>query len=157
MKTSTYEVFLVPSQFSSIREAIGAIVCPTTIMISPGVYAEDLSLNGLPNVVISTTQFQRRGVVLTGAGVADSIIKIENTCLYLTGVELCSNGRARAIATRNSTVALQECVLAGNRVVGAKPSGAAMHCLQSSVRVQKSMIAGNQIEGAETGSGGGLY
>jgi hypothetical protein len=157
MKFSEHDVFLVPSQFPTIREAIAAIVCPTTIMISPGVYAEDLSLSGLPSVVISTTQFQRRGAVLTGAGIADSVLDIENTSVYLSGVEIRSNGRARGIAARKSTVALQECVLAGNRVVAAEATGAAMLCLHSSVRVQKSMIAGNQVEGVKTGSGGGLY
>jgi len=157
MSTPDCDVFLVPTQFSSIGEAIAAVVRPTTIMVTPAIYKEDLSLIRLPNVVISTTQFQRRGVILTGAGVADSIIDIENTSVYLSGLEIRSNGCARAIAARESSLALQECVLAGNRIVSDEACGAAMYCVASSVRVQKSMIAGNQIEGVKKGTGGALY
>lgn len=124
-------------------------------MINPGVYYEDLVFVSVPDVVISTTQFLRRGVVLVGAG-ADSVIAIEKSSVYLTGVEIRSNGCARAIAARESSVALQECVLAGNRTSEVDARGAAMMCVGSSVRVQKSMIAGNNLAG-EGASGGGLY
>ncbi len=149
------DVFLIPTQFPSIQQAIAAIVRPTTIMISSGVYHEDLSFVNVPDVVISTTQFLRRGVVLVGAG-AESVIAIEHCSVYLAGIEIRSNGRARAIAARQSSLALQECVLAGNRTRGVDPKGAAMMCVGSSVRVQKSMIAGNNLEGEGAG-GAGLF
>jgi len=154
-----HDVFLVPSQFSSIQEAICAIVRPSTIMVSPGVYSEDLFLVGTPSVVISTTRFGRRGVTLAGA-TADAVIHIKNTSVYLSGLEIRSNGRARAISAVDSSVALQECVLAGNRVDDAhtEGSGAGMLCIRSSVRVQKSMIAGNNAQASDSSaSGGGLH
>jgi hypothetical protein len=149
----------VPSQFSSIQEAIRAIVRPSTIMVSPGVYSEDLALVGTPGVVISTTRFGRRGVTLVGA-TADVVVQVENASVYLSGLEIRSNGRARAISAFESSVALQECVLAGNRVTDAhtEAEGAALLCIRSSVRVQKSMIAGNNAQASDrSASGGGLH
>jgi hypothetical protein len=154
-----HDVFLVPSQVSSIREAIGAIVRPSTIMVSPGVYSEDLSFIGTPGVVISTTRFGRRGVTLVGA-TADAVVHIENASVYLSGIEIRSNGRARAISAFDSSIALQECVLAGNRVddAHANGSGAGMMCVRSSVRVQKSMITGNNAQASvRSASGSGLH
>jgi hypothetical protein len=154
-----HDVFLVPSQFSSIQEAINAIVRPSTIMVSAGVYYEDLLLVGKPDVVISTTRFGRRGVTLVGA-TADDVVHIENTSVYLSGIEIRSNGRARAISTFGSSLALQECVLAGNRVsdAHARHGGAGLWCIQSSVRVQKSMIAGNNVQTSDqSANGGGLH
>jgi len=160
---SDHDVFLVPSQFSSIQEAIGAIVRPSTIMVSPGVYSEDLFLVGTPAVVISTTRFGRRGVTLVGA-TADAVVHVENASVYFSGVEIRSNGRARAISAFESSVALQECVLAGNRVndVHAEACGGGMMCIRSSIRVQKSMIAGNTAQASDrsadkSASGGGLH
>jgi len=153
------DIFLVPSQFSSIREAIGAIVRPSTIMVSPGIYSEDLYLVGIPGVVISTTRFGRRGVTIIGA-TADTVVRLENASVYLSGIEIRSNGRARAISAFESSVALQECVLAGNRVADddAELGGAGMMCIRSSVRVQKSMIVGNSVQGSmRSARGGGLH
>src|SRR6185503_13854160 len=73
-----HDVFLVPSQYSSIQEAIGAIVRPSTIMVSPGVYREDLHIVGKPGVVISTIRFGRRGVTLVGA-TAEAVVHVENS------------------------------------------------------------------------------
>jgi hypothetical protein len=156
MTTAQHDVFLVPQQFSTIREAIESIVRPSTIMLSPGVYAEDLVLVNTPEVVITTTHFLRRGVVLVGAA-AESVVNIENSSVYLASLEIRSNGRARGIAAVGSSIALQECVLAGNKVNSAEASGGAMSCVGSSVRVQKSIIAGNSIESAQRANGGGLY
>src|SRR5260370_21521835 len=98
-----HDVFLVPSQFSSIQEAICAIVRPSTIMVSPGVYSEDLFLVGTPSVVISTTRFGRRGVTLLGA-TADAVVPIKNTSVYLSGLELRSTGRAWPLSALISSV-----------------------------------------------------
>jgi nitrous oxidase accessory protein NosD len=155
MTTDQHDVFLVPQQFPTIREAIDAILRPSTIMVSPGVYAEDLVLVDTPEVVITTTHFLRRGVVLVGAA-AESVVHIENSSVYLAGLEIRSKGRARGIAAVNSAIALQECVLAGNKVNSAEASGGAMSCVGSSVRVQKSIIAGNSTESSHA-TGGGLY
>jgi hypothetical protein len=154
-----HDVFLVPSQFPTIREAIGAIVRPSTIMVSPGVYSEDLSIVGSPGVVISTTRFGRRGVTIIGS-TADTVIHIENASVYLSGIEIRSNGRARAISAADASIAFQECVLAGNRVSDADTErcGGGMSCVRSSVRVQKSMIAGNSAQASDArASGGGLH
>ena len=152
---STQDIFLVPLQFPSIQAAIDAIERPTTIMVSPGVYREDLRLAGKPDVVISSTRFGRRGVTLVGASAA-TVLHVESTSVYLSGIEIRSNGRAGAISAVDATIALQECVLAGNRTLESK--GAGMACVRSKVRVQKSMIAGNHAEAPSgSASGGGLH
>ena len=156
MSAATQDIFLVPQDFPTIRAAIAAIVRPSTIMLSPGIYAEDLLLANIPALTISSSDFIRRGVVLTGAA-ADSVVTVENTSVYLSGIEIRSHRRARAIAASDSSLALQECVLAGNRVAGLSAEGAALRCVGSSVRLQKSMIAGNLLEGAERSNGGGLH
>ena len=158
MTNPEHDVFLVPSQYPSIQEAIGAIVRPSTIMVSPGVYSEDLHLVGKPGVVISTTRFGRRGVTLVGA-TAEAVVHIENGSVYLSGVEIRSNGRARGISVFSSSIALQECVLAGHRVNDPYSGGcgAGMMCIRSSVRIQKSMIAGNTVQAGGEAGGGGLH
>src|SRR5690349_13932338 len=111
MSDAEHDVLLVPQQFSSISLALKSIVRPSTIMVSPGVYFEDLFLVQLPDVVISTTNFLRRGVIIVGAA-AKSVITIESASVYLTGLEIRSNSQARAISAINSSIALQECVIA---------------------------------------------
>jgi Right handed beta helix region len=150
----SHDVFLVPLQFSTLRAALDAVVRPTTIMISPGLYAEDLLIAGKPDVVISSVRFGRRGVTLTGDS-AETVLHVEGGSLYLSGIEIRSNGRARAIAAADASIALQECVLAGNRAHG---SGAGMLCARSSVRIQKSVISGNSVHAAEgSARGGGVH
>lgn len=158
MSITEQDVFLVPSQFSCISNAIDAVMRPSTIMVGPGVYREDLLLVDKPDIVINSTAFGRRGVILVG-DTLDSVITIENSRVYLSGLEIRSNNRARAIWAFQSSVSLQECVLAGNRVHGAatEARGAGMLCIGSSVRVQKSMIAGNTVEHVGCASGGGLH
>ena len=151
----------MPAQFSSIGEAIAAIVRPATIMVGPGVYHEDLALFDLPNVVISTTRFGQRGVTLAG-NKAPSVISIENSFLYLSGIEIRSHGRARALSALGSSIALQECILAGNTLKAGdshgEECGAGMRCVRSLVRVQKSIIAGNTVQASDgNASGGGLH
>jgi hypothetical protein len=60
----------------------------------------------------------------------------------------------------DSTLSLQECVVAGNRVSGAdEPSGAGMLCRRSSVHLQKSVISANTIACDSSGParGGGIF
>jgi hypothetical protein len=156
--SSEQDVFLVPTQFPSIQEAIKAVTRPTTIMVGPGVYEEDLLIAGKPAVVISTTRFGRRGVTITGAS-SQTVLRIESSSVYLSGIEIRSNGRACAISAIESSIALQECLLAGNRVIGeANASGAGMSCQRSKVRVQKSAIVGNSVHASGgNAEGAGLY
>lgn len=151
-----HDVLLVPAQYPTIGDAVRALRRPSTIMVSPGVYAEDVVLVDVPDVVISTTHFGRRGVVLVG-DVADSVVRAENSSVYLSGIEIRSNGRARAISATRTKMALQECVLAGNRVRGDDDllEGAGMWCVDSAVRIQKSMLIGNSIEAPKGEARGG--
>src|SRR5437660_4458719 len=120
-----HDVFLVPSQFPTVAEAIDAVVRPTTIMIEPGVYAEDLRIVGKEDLVIESTRLSRRGVTLAGKD-AMQVIAIEGSVVHLSGIEIRSNHRARGISANESSVSLQECVLAGNRAgrVSDQPFGA---------------------------------
>jgi hypothetical protein len=148
-----HDVFLVPSQMPTIQQALDAVVRPSTIVLSPGVYAEDLRIVAKENVVIQSAQFGRRGVTLTGRSAA-TVIEIERSAVYLSGIEIRSDQRARGIVALEASIALQECVIAGNRAADA---GAGMLCRASSVRVQKSTLATNSVHAATNGAGGGLH
>jgi hypothetical protein len=156
--TVGHDVFFVPSQFSTIQEAIDAVVRHATIMIIPGVYAEDVRVVGKEYLVIESTRLSRRGVTLVG-GDAASVIGIEGSVVHLSGIEIRSNRRARGISALDSSISLQECVLAGNGVGAGsdQPFGAGMLCRRSTVRIQKSTVAGNTIEHARVAAGGGLH
>jgi hypothetical protein len=158
MTNATHDVLLVPSQYPTIREAVDAVVRPATIMISPGVYAEDVRVVGKEYVVIQSTRLSRRGVTLAGGGAA-TVLEIEGSVVHLSGIEIRSDQRARGISAAGSSVSLQECVVAGNRVgTGSEqPFGAGMLCQDSNVRIQKSTIAGNTIEHAKNAAGGGAH
>jgi Right handed beta helix region len=158
MTNAVHDVFLVPSQYPTISEALDAVVRPGTIMISPGVYAEDVRVVGKEYVVIESARLSRRGVTLAGGGVA-TVLAIEGSVVHLSGIEIRSNQRARGISAVDSSLSLQECVVAGNRA-GAdsgEPFGAGMLCRNSNVRIQKSTIAGNTIEHANNAAGGGVH
>jgi parallel beta helix pectate lyase-like protein len=149
-----HDVFLVPSQFATIQSAIDAVTRPATIMISAGVYAEDLRVSGKHSLVIESTQLGRRGVTITGNAAA-SVIALETSSVYLSGIEIRSDQRARGISAVDSSISLQECVLAGNAV---QDDGAGMLCRRSTVRVQKSTVGGNTVRAGGSGAaGGGLY
>lgn len=156
MSAAEHAVLFVPSQYRTIMEAIDAVVGPSTIMISPGVYAEDLRVVGKESLVIESTRLSRRGVTFTGHQ-AESVLSIAGSVVHLSGIEIRSNHRARAIEAADSLVNLQECVLAGNTAAADRPFGAGMSCRSCRVKVQKSTIAGNVVEGAESGAGAGLH
>jgi hypothetical protein len=85
---------------------------------------------------------------------------VKDSTLHLSGIEVRSNGRFRGIAVDGSTVSLQECVVAGNRVGDASSEalGAGMLCRNSSLRIQKSTVASNTIDRQTSGgAGAGLY
>jgi hypothetical protein len=156
--TSPHGVFFVPSQFATIQEAVDAIVRPTTIMISPGLYAEDVFVGKKDYVVIESTRLSRRGVTLAGGGAA-TVLTLEGSVVHLSGIEIRSNHRARGISMVDSSLSLQECVLAGNGVGAGSdhPFGAGMLCRGSRVRIQKSTVAGNTLEHARVAAGAGLH
>src|SRR5258705_11888 len=106
-----HDVFLVPAQYPTIQHAIDAVSRASTIMVSPGVYAEDVRIVGKQSVVIESVRLGRRGVTV-----------------YLSGVEIRSDCRGRGISSIDSSIALQECVLASNQVAEncADASGAGM-------------------------------
>jgi Right handed beta helix region len=117
-----HDVFLVPLQFPTIQSAIDAVVRASTIMISPGQYAEEVVVRGKESVVIQSALFGRRGVTIGG-------IAIDSSAVWLSGLAV----RGRGISADAAAISLQECVVA---------NGAGMSCRGSSVRVQKSMIGG---------------
>jgi hypothetical protein len=154
-----HDVFLVPAQYPTIQHAIDAVSRASTIMVSPGVYAEDLRIVGKQSVVIESVRLGRRGVTVVGSA-AESVVSIESSAVYLNGIEIRSDSRGRGMSSVDSSIALQECVVAGNQVAEncADPSGAGMLGLRSSIRIQKSLVAGNVVHGGgRNAGGGGLY
>jgi hypothetical protein len=157
--SSDHQVLFVPAQFSTIQEAIDAITGPTTIMIEPGHYDESVRVVKIESLVIESTRLSRRGVTLAG-GRGESVVTVSDSTLYLSGIEVRSNARRRGIAVDGSSVSLQQCIVAGNRVGEASEEGfgAGMLCRRSTIRIQKSTVAGNTIDRKTTsGAGGGLY
>ena len=157
-----HDVFFVPEQFPTIQSAVDAAERPTTIMAAPGYYDESVIVTDKEYVVIQSARLTRRGVTLTG-GPGPGIFVVERSTLYLSGIEVRSDGRMRGIWASDSKLSLQDCVVAGNRIslhggatsADASPApgapsygntfGAGMFCRRSSVRVQKSAIIGNTI------------
>jgi len=157
------EIFFVPAQFPTIQAAVDAAAGPTTILVAPGAYDEGARVVDKEQMVIQSTRLTRRGVTLTG-GEGWGVFFVERSTLHLSGIEVRSNGRLRGIWVRDSTISLQDCVVAGNRTwtqPAADGVGAGMECRFSSVRLQKSTIAGNTVDcaagTASAAAGGGLY
>lgn len=153
----TPDIFLVPPQFPTIQAAVDAVVGPTTIVVWPGVWAECVVVDGKESLVIQSSRLTRRGVFVCGGAAGTAVFTVKGSTLSLSGLEVRSNGRMRGLLVNDSTLSLQDCVVAGNRT--ADETGAGMDCRGSSVRLQKSAIVGNTIdrEGASGAAGGGLF
>jgi hypothetical protein len=147
-----HDVFTVPGDFTTLQAAIAAIVRPTTILLAPGVYDGPFRVRAIEHVVIQSSAMSRRGVTLT-TGDAEAVLSIDGSAVYLSGIEIRSNQRTRGIASRDSKVSLQECVVAGNRTAR---SGAAILASHSSVHLQRSVFSGNTVDSDGDGSGGAL-
>src|SRR5258708_30665449 len=153
-----HDVFLVPSEFRTITEAIEAAVRPATIMISPGVYVEDLRVAGKPYLVLQSARFLRRGVTVVGVA-APSVLAIDGSQVHLSGIDIRSNARARGMSIVESHVSLQDCVVSGNHVGESfdQPFGAGIMGRSSTVRIQRSTVAGNTVQRNGPAGGGGLH
>lgn len=165
MSASSRRVFFVPSQFPTLQAAVDAAEGPVTIVVEPGAYDESLSVVDKPEVVIQSTHLSRRGVILCG-GSDPWVVRVGRAALALSGIEVRSDGRSRGIRVDDATLNLQECLVAGNSVVGESAAGerlagAGIAAWRSRVRVQKSTLACNRVEAStpEAGpaAGGGLY
>jgi hypothetical protein len=137
--TAAPAVFFVPSQFPSIQAAVDAVEGPSIIMAAPGYYDESVLIKDKEYVVLQSASMSRRGVTVTGsAGLA--VFVVERSTLHLSGIDVRSNGRLRGIRVTDSTLSLQECVVAGNRIPTQEDSdgcGAGMECRRSTARLQK--------------------
>jgi hypothetical protein len=155
-----HDIFFVPGEFRTIQEAVDAVVRPTTIMIEPGLYAEGVLVAAVEYLVIESTRLSRRGVVLAGSD-GEAVLSVRDSVLHLSGIEVRSNARLRGMIVEDSSVSLQECVVAGNRIGDGthEAFGAGMLCRRSVVRIQKSTVAGNTVDcpSAASAGGGGLY
>lgn len=160
------DVLLVPAQFPRIQAAVDAVERPSTIVVYPGVYSESILVKDTPEIVIQSARLSRRGVTLTGQE-PHGVLIIERSTVHLSGIEIRSKEQRRGIWVSDSTVSLQDCVIAGNRTLCTDPdgsdtsgeqslepnwrsaavaNGAAMYCVRSSVRVQKSSVIGNTVD-----------
>ena len=160
--TTTHEILLVPQQFPTVQAAVDAARGPTTIVVAPHLYAETVRVIDKPYVVIQSSQLSRRGVTISGQG-GSTVLCVERSTLHLSGIEIRSNARSRGIFVANSSISLQECVVAGNRARDGADElfGAGMLCRDSKVRIQKSTITGNVVNhcgaAAAIAGGGGLF
>jgi hypothetical protein len=159
--TTAHEILLVPQQFPTIQAALDAASGPATIVVAPELYVETLRIIDRPNVVIQSARLSRRGVTISGDG-GLAVLCVERSTLHLSGIEVRSNARSRGLLVVNSSISLQECVVAGNHVGEGsdEPFGAGMLCRGSRVRIQKSTIVGNVVNSgtaARTAGGAGLF
>jgi len=142
-----HDIFFVPAQFPTIQAAVDAIERATTIVVEPGDYDESVVVAGIGYVVIESVRLSRRGVTVAG-GEGCGVFQVDRSTLHLSGIEVRSNGQLRGIWISDSTVTLQDCIVAGNRTcAGDFPDGfgAGMECRSSTVRIQKTTIAGNTV------------
>jgi hypothetical protein len=157
---TAHEVLLVPQQFPTIQAALDAVRGAATIVVAPEVYSETLRIFDKPYVVMQSALLGRRGVTVSGDG-GPAILHVERSTLHLSGVEIRSHARGRGLRVVNSSLSLQESVVAGNHVGSGtdEPFGAGMHCRNSRVRIQKTTIVGNVVNGgaAAISGGGGLF
>src|ERR1041384_3667193 len=112
---AAHEVFLVPEQFATIQVAVDSVVSPTTIVVAPGVYPENLTVVGKQSLVIQSSRLSKRGVAIVGNGGVIAVLAVERSVLHLSGIEIRSNGRSRGVIAEQSSLDLQECFVAGNR------------------------------------------
>jgi hypothetical protein len=159
--TTAHEILFVPQQFPAIQAALDAAGGPTTIVVAPELYAESLCVIDKPCVVIQSAHLSRRGVTISGDG-GLAVLCVKRSTLHLSGIEVRSNALSRGLLVVNSSISLQECVVAGNQVGegSEEPFGAGMLCRDSKVRIQKSVITGNVVNSgtvATTAGGGGLF
>jgi len=157
------DILFVPAQFRSIQAAVDAARRTTTVMVEPGYYNESVVVKDKECVVIVSTRLSRRGVAITGDA-GSNVLHIENSTVHLSGIAIRSDGRLRGISVRDSSLSLQECVVACNRASSQESSGgggAGMECRNSSVRIQKTAVIANMVESGERiatdALGGGLY
>lgn len=158
MAGEVHDVFLVPSQYERIQDAVTAVERPTTIVVSPGLYPENVVVRGKAYVVIQSAALSRRGVTVTGGGGAEAALAVEGSKVFLSGIQIRSHAQTRGIAAVDAVISLQDCTVIGNRIQHG--NGAGMHCERSTVHIQKSTIAGNTIDAAdreELVCGAGLY
>ena len=156
-----HDVLLVPEQFATIQLAVDAATGPTTIVVAPGLYSECVRVVGKQSIVIQSARLSRRGVTISGGSTEADVLFVERSALYLSGVEVRSNGRLRGILVIQASISLQDCLVAGNRTgdgsVGA--FGAGMFARDSQVHIQKSALIGNTVDcqAAPIAGGAGLY
>jgi hypothetical protein len=153
---TAHEIFFVPQQFPTIQAALDAAGGPTTIVIAPELYAEALHIIDKAYVVLQSARLSRRGVTFSGDG-GLAVLSVERSTLHLSGIEVRSRARSRGLRVVNSSISLQECIVAGNHVGEGsdEPYGAGMLCRGSKVRIQKSTITGNVVDRRHTAAGGG--
>lgn len=157
--TTTQQILFVPQEFPSIQSAVDAITGPATIVVYPGSYDESVVIASKQSVVIQSSNLSRRGVTITGSD-SRGVLVIENSSVYLSGIEIRSGRRMRGILATDSTLSLQECVIAGN-FCGLESGefaakGAGMCCVRSAIRIQKSGITGNAIDMPDASAEAGM-
>ncbi len=161
--TTAHQILFVPQHFPTIQAALDAVSGPTTILVASELYAESVHVVDKPYVVIQSSRLSRRGVTICGGdGDGSSVLRVERSTLHLSGIEVRSNARSRGLLVVSSSLSLQECLVAGNRIGDRsdEPFGGGMLCRDSRVRIQKSAITGNVIDRGAAGStagGGGLF
>jgi hypothetical protein len=148
LMSGAHDILFVPTQFPTIQAAVNAIERATTIVVEPGAYDESVVVTDKQYVVIESVRLSRRGVTVAG-GEGSGVFQVHRSTLHLSGIEVRSTGRLRGLWISDSTVTLQDCIVAGNGTCTRDfPDGfgAGMECRGSTVRIQKTTIAGNTVD-----------
>ncbi len=155
-------VFLVPSRFGSIAEAIAAAEDGGVIQLAAGTYFEGIDL-GSKNLTLQGDTDDPASVILDGVALNRSIISITGGQVdaAIRGVTL-RNGNAGtpipgdpdsraggAIWLLNSTVTIEDCVIDSNRA----DFGGGVYALNASGVIRATNISGNFA----TAGGGGFF
>ena len=166
------DTHIVPDEYASIQDAIDASDANDTILVSPGVYNENISFDGRP-IVISSRYLIDNDSLLVGLTIIDgqqdqSVVTFSNfetSNSILMGLTL-QNGIGNnedpdnngsfytyggGIYCENSSPLIKDCIIQNN--TANEGGGGGIFCYNSSPRFEGCVINNNETDDV----GGGLY
>ncbi|MCH7591799.1 MAG: hypothetical protein IH989_03325 [Planctomycetes bacterium] len=145
----------VPTTYATIQSAIDAAQDHDTVVVAPGVYAENINLLGKPIHVLAAQPFARGSPTQTiidgmAAGPVVTFAGSEHASTLLAGFTITSGvaEKGGGVSGRATRARLRNCIITGN---SADSEGAGVHDLDGDIT--DCVIADNHVG---FGNGGGL-
>ncbi len=136
--------------FHDIQKAIDVAGSGVTIVVEPGIYTENLQVQGDP-IVLTGIDYPvlrgRAGVPLVSFDTGDKVDCVLSGFVLTQG----QDALASAIYCDTSHLALSNCLIVGNQAVMAGGRGSVVHCVDSHLTVVNCTIADNLCGGEGAG------